>query len=196
MESLSIVENVYNDMRKRILEDEFSPNTCFVEQSIAQEYGVSRGTARAAMQMLCQSKFLVKMPRKGYFLYVLSDEERNDMLYARFHLELAGMKLIIQNCTDEQIMGLRSALEGPEYQIFPEKMVNSQFHLAMAKLSGNHTIYTLVGDLLNISSRRSRHKATSAATPSHLRIIDALLERDIEKVSLALEQDIGLKLEW
>ncbi len=190
MDSTSIVENIYDDMRRRILKSEFSPNTCFVEQNIAQEYSASRGTARAALQMLCQAKFLVKMPRKGYFLYIISEKERQDLAYARYHLELAGMELIIKNCTDDQINTLRDALVGPEHQPLPENTVNRQFHLAMAKLSDNLTIYELLGNLLDMSSRGSIHKATSSVTPSHLRIVEALLERDLEKAGLALKQDM------
>lgn len=190
MDSPSIVESIYNDMRKRILKNEFSPNTCFVEQSIAQEYAASRGTARAALQLLCQAKFLVKMPRKGYFLYIISEQERQDITYARYHLELAGIELIIKNCTDAQINTLRDALVGPEHQTFPENTVNRQFHLAMAKLSGNRTIYELLGNLLDMSARDSLHKATSSITPSHLRIVEALLKRDLEKAGLALKHDM------
>lgn len=190
----SVVDHIYDDMRSRILRNEFSANGVFVEQSIAAEYNVSRGTAREALQKLCQAKFLIKHPRKGYFIYNFSDKEINDLIYARYYLELGASKLIMTLCTDEQISSLYDTLKGPEFQYLPEKTVNNQFHMAVAKLSGNLTICDLLSNLLDISSRRSVNTPSSAGEWSHRHIVEALLARDVDQVGTALAMDLHLKL--
>lgn len=187
----SIVDRVYDDMRRRILCGEFDINSVLVEQGIAAEYCVSRGTAREALQKLCQAKFLIKHPRKGYFLYKFSEKEFADLLYARYYMELGAARLVMDHCSDEQIAGLYQELEGEEYQYLPENTINNRFHMAIARLSGNEAICEMLINMLDISARPAVSVATSTAVRSHRAIVDALLTRKVENAAKALQQDIG-----
>ncbi len=189
----SIVTRVYEDMRNRILNGEFCANDLFVEQSVAKDYQVSRGTAREALQLLCNSKFLIKHPRKGYFIYNFSDEEFHDVLQTRYYLEIGAITTVIQNCTDAQIRELYSTLSGPEMSTLPENTINSNFHVALAALSGNKTLLEVVKDLLDITARKCLHSSSKDYEESHEAIIEALLERNIEKCSAALKNDLRIE---
>ena len=163
----SAVQKIYNDMRLRIMRGDFGVNSFFVENGIAEEYGVSRGTAREAMLLLCESKFLVKHPRKGYFLYQLSEKEDSDASYARYCLEMGGIRKVIDTCTDEQIKSLYDVLNGAEINYLPEDMDNYRFHMALAHLSGNETIPELIADLLEFTSRSAVNIQSSESNISH-----------------------------
>lgn len=189
----SIVNRVYDDMRNRILKGEFSANSLFVEQNIAEEYQVSRGTAREALQLLCNSKFLIKHPRKGYFIYNFSDEELQDILQTRYFLEMGAMTMVVQKCTDDQIKALYDTLNGPKMDTLPENTVNSNFHMALAALSGNKTLCELLMGLLDITARKCLYVSSEDYEGSHEDIIQALLARDLEKCSVALKDDLRIK---
>lgn len=189
----SIVNRVYDDMRNRILKGEFSANSLFVEQNLAEEYQVSRGTAREALQLLCNSKFLIKHPRKGYFIYNFSEEEFNEILQTRYFLEIGAITTVIQKCTDEQIKALYDTLNGPQMDTLPENTVNSNFHLALATLSGNKTLCELLMGLLDITARKCLNVSSTDYEGSHEEIIQALLARDLEKCSAALKEDLRIK---
>ena len=189
----AIVNRVYDDMRNRILHGEFHANSLFVEQSIATEYDVSRGAAREALQLLCNAKFLIKHPRKGYFIYNFSDDELREILQARYFLELGAMGIVVEKCTDGQIEALYDTLSGPELQTLPDNTVNSSFHLAMASLSGNQTICELLRGLLDITARKSLNISCAENRQSHIAIIQALLARDMDLCSAALKADLGIQ---
>lgn len=189
----AIVNRVYDDMRNRILRGEFHANSLFVEQSIATEYDVSRGAAREALHLLCNAKFLIKHPRKGYFIYNFSDDELREILQARYFLELGAMGIVVEKCTDGQIEVLYDTLSGPELQTLPENTVNSSFHLAMAGLSGNQTICELLRGLLDITARKSLNISSAENKQSHIAIIQALLARDMDLCSAALKADLGIQ---
>lgn len=189
----SVVSRVYDDMRNRILGGEFGANELFVEQRIAEEYQVSRGTAREALQLLCNAKFLIKHPRKGYFIYNFSDDEIQDVLQARYFLEIGAASLVIRKCTDAQIETLYAKLNGSEKSALPENTVNSGFHLALAKLSGNKMIPDLLAGLLDITARKFLHVSSSEGKALHEEIVKALLARDVEQCGEALKKDMHLQ---
>ncbi|MCR4711326.1 MAG: GntR family transcriptional regulator, partial [Clostridia bacterium] len=170
----SAVTRIYNDMRQRIMRGDFDANSFFIENGIAEEYKVSRGTAREAMLLLCEDRFLIKHPRKGYFLYRFSEKELSDMRYARYHLELAGIHLVLANCTDEEIRSLYDSLNGDELNYLPEEMDNFRFHTALAALSGNHTLVEFIARLLNCTQRDMAGVKSSISNISHQHIIEAL----------------------
>ncbi len=187
----SIVDKVFDSMRERILQGEFGPNDVFVELDIADQYGVSRGTAREALQKLCEAKFLIKMPRKGYFMYTFSPKEMADVDYVRCALETAAIKLTIANATDDDIKGLYHILQGPKNEKLPENTVNLQFHLALARLSGNGILCDSLRTLLDISTRSGIDLPADASEGKHKDIIEAVLERDVEKACRLITEDIN-----
>ncbi|MDO4977136.1 MAG: GntR family transcriptional regulator [Eubacteriales bacterium] len=187
----SVVENVYDSMRERILQGEFGPNDVFVELDIAEKYGVSRGTAREALQKLCESKFLIKMPRKGYFMYKFSPKEMADVNHLRCILETEAVKLSIVNAKDEEIRQLYQILEGPKNEKLPENTVNHQFHMSLARLSGNGILCDMLGTIIDISTRAAINLTSDDSKDSHKAIIEAVLARDVDMACQKLREDIN-----
>lgn len=189
----SIVNRVYDDLRRRILQNEFGPNGVLVEQDIAEEYKVSRGSAREAMQKLCEARFLIKRPRKGYFIYNFSPREMQEIIHTRYYLEVGVVKHIIAHCTDEQIRDLYNCLDGEEYPTLPEKVVNRQFHLKMAEFTGNQFLVESLEKLLAFTVRTAIHQSTSSTKGKHETLIEALLARNEELACQRLADDLNLK---
>ncbi len=189
----SIVNRVYDDLRRRILQNEFGPNGVLVEQDIAEEYKVSRGSAREAMQKLCEAKFLIKRPRKGYFIYNFSSREMQEIIQTRYFIESGVVKHIITYCTDEQIRDLYNYIDGEEYPTLPEKVVNRQFHLRMAELTGNTFLKEFLETLLAFTVRKAIHQSTSSTKGKHEALIEALLARDKGLVYQRLADDLGVE---
>lgn len=188
----SASQRIYDDIRLRIMKGEYDANSFFVENGIAEEYGVSRGTAREAMLLLCEKKYLVKHPRKGYFLYVFSEKELKDYRYIRYNLEMSGIRMVFLNCSDEEIRSLKNVIGGDGINYLPETMDNYRFHMALARLSGNTVLCEMLSDLLDATSRIAVSKPGSMFHISHQHIVEAILARDLDAVSRLLALDIGL----
>lgn len=83
----SPVENVYSTLRKRILNQEYSPAQTLVESSLAEEFKVSRNTVRKALMLLVNEKLVELEVNKSAIVKFLTKEEAFNLLEIRERLE-------------------------------------------------------------------------------------------------------------
>ena len=104
---------------------------------IRDRYQVSKTPVREALSMLVQEGYLKKIPRVGYLVREVTEEDYYKLIYLRFTLEKGVVLRIIRHCTEEEILSLREHCreEQVSYQDFGG--VNYDFHMAMAQLTGN-----------------------------------------------------------
>jgi len=142
------------------------------EAQLAKQFGVSKAPVRDALHLLCSQGYLISYPRKGYMINMYSAQEINQVQVIRRQLEKLCVELAIENATDEEILSLEADL----IDAFIEKHKGSK--------------NAILQDLL--------YKASMAAIKSssnlekHEHIVDALLERNLEKAQQYLEEDIML----
>lgn len=100
------------------------------------------------------------------------------------------MELAIENATDEEILSLKEFTALQMGGNDPSRTNNTMFHQRLAEITGNQYLPGILQDLL--------YKASMAAIKSssdlekHQHIVDALLERNLEKAQQYLEEDIML----
>ncbi len=88
---LSLPESVHEVLRSRILNNELPAGTPLVELNIAEEFGVSRTTVRAALRELQTERLIEVQPRRQTIVTRMSAEDVEEACYARFTLESAGL---------------------------------------------------------------------------------------------------------
>ena len=88
---LSLPESVHEVLRSRILNNELPAGTPLVEVGLAEEFGVSRTTVRAALRELQNERLIEVQPRRGTIVTRMSAEDVTEACYARFVLESAGL---------------------------------------------------------------------------------------------------------
>jgi len=181
-------DRIFSALQARIIQGEFGLNGVLTELNVAADYGVSRGTAREVLQRLCQEKYLISHPRKGYFIYNLSQKDLVDITEVRFALEKISLRLIIENCSDEQILSLRKYSAETDTRLHPDKSVSAQFHLAMAEISGNMFLHDALVNIVNTAIRIAFSGPEREI--NHQAIVDALLARDLDEATRLLQLDI------
>lgn len=186
------------------------------DQELTARYGVSRTVLREAMKTLAAKRLIEPKARVG--TRVLGRSHWNffdpDVLAWRFEAgfdetfiqHLAEMRLAIEpaaaaaaaeRASSEEIVELYAiAAKFDDEDHSPETFakVDLQFHLAVARMSGNpfmRSISSLIEAALAISLRlsspASSQQALTDAASTHLRIAHAIASRDPAKARTAME---------
>jgi len=184
--NIFIRESVYNSLKRNITLGELKPGERLLEWELADRFRVSRTPIREAMRQL-QSEGLVKVePLKGATVTKLSVEEVKEIFWIRNVLESYSTELAVKN------FGSREKEKLKEFRRLFNKYARSgdyldwletnvQFHLFIAKNSGNSNLHVLLRELRNRVHRYQFIAATSPDiiiryTKEHEKIIEAALE--------------------
>ncbi|MDT5028628.1 MAG: hypothetical protein QOE61_5054 [Micromonosporaceae bacterium] len=87
----SLPESVHQVLRTRILNNELPAGTPLIELNLADEFGVSRTTVRAALRELQAERLIEVQPRRQTIVTRMSAEDVSEACYARYVLESAGL---------------------------------------------------------------------------------------------------------
>ncbi len=87
----SLPESVHEILRLRILNNELPAGTPLIELGLAEEFGVSRTTVRAALRELQAERLIEVRPRRNTVVTRMSAEDVTEACYARYTLESAGL---------------------------------------------------------------------------------------------------------
>ena len=183
-----ISERVYKSILKDIVEGVYTPRDFISEAQIAAKYGVSKAPVKEAMHILASEGFLVSYPKRGYMINVYTAEEMSKIQEVRRTLEELAVRKAIRGASDEAIRGLRFYDSKEELQYSPGETVNTRFHMALARLSGNEFIAEALYPLLIKASFYNIKGAPD--TLNFDRIVEAMLARDEEQAVRYLREDI------
>ncbi|MCX7786141.1 MAG: GntR family transcriptional regulator [Spirochaetes bacterium] len=181
-------EQIYQHLRKRIIEGDYYPSERLIEKQLAEEYKTGRYNIRLALQKLQGEGLVIIEPHKGARIAELSLEDIMDILVAREELEVAVVRLAIQNITDGQCERLEEcirlmgkALSENNFDTYSQ--MNLRFHRTIYEACGNRSLSLLIEML---RSRLARLQLRTILIPGrseeslaeHQRIFEAFRKRD------------------
>lgn len=180
---------IYMSIRNDIITGAIDARTFLTESELAAKFGVSKAPVRDALHLLCNQEYLVSYPRRGYMVALQSAEEARHMQEVRTHLEKMSIALAIQQATDAEILTLKSIPSEDSSSTDPDQSSNTRFHVRLAEISHNSYLPIIMGDLLRKIARVWVNRDIDLS--NHNLIIDAMLERDTEKATALLLQDLN-----
>jgi GntR family uxuAB operon transcriptional repressor len=204
--------NVAAQLRRRILDGEYAfEERLPAERSLAEEFGVARGTIRSVLQILEEQHLVTRQVGSG--TYVTHREITNqqeiasitsplEMNEVRIAIEPQMVRLAIANASTRELNELREALrQCEECGGDPEKFArgDADFHMALAHCSRNKLMYWLYERISEV--RRHAQWRTMKAkllTPEriafynsqHRRIYEAIAARDTQKAVQLIKQHL------
>jgi GntR family transcriptional regulator, rspAB operon transcriptional repressor len=110
----SLPEQVHQILRLRILNNELPAGTALVELALAEEFGVSRTTIRSAMRELQAERLIEVTPRRASTVTRMSERDIEEVCYARFALEAAGLPETLPGMRVPLVKEMATALERME----------------------------------------------------------------------------------
>ena len=195
-----IRERVYAHLRKAVLSGRIPTNERLVEAQLASQLGTSRTPIREALHKLELENLVSSIPRVGYVVKGLSEEDVNDICDIRSVIEGLAVKRAMSQITEKNLERLRRNIEDTRRAVRENKMdkmvaFDTEFHDILCQSSGSKRIHELSQLLreymlkFRIECLRTREVASKAAL-AHERIFQALCERNLAKAQTSIDDHL------
>lgn len=112
--SSPLVDRAYNQIREAIASLVLQPGQPLTEASLAEWLGVGRTPVREALLRLKDEGLVVSIPRKSYFVSMISASEAQEVYEMLEGLEGVAGKLAAERATPENLSRLEAAVEQME----------------------------------------------------------------------------------
>lgn len=104
-------ENVAEEIRLKILNQELTPGMRIIEQELSDEMGISRGPIREALRQLEQEGMVEYRRNAGCSVREVTMQDVYETYLLRSHYEILAVHLYHAQFTDEEIAKMEEALE-------------------------------------------------------------------------------------
>jgi len=182
--------HLYDRMRTAILDLDLAPGESVTERGLETLFQASRTPVRAALLNL-QSDGLVQRVGRGWIVAPIDLAEIRALAEWRESVETAAVRLAVQRASEASIDALAALLDAARPAIGEDEGVQagvqagSDFHVELARLSGNQFMTDAIADAMTRLSRTRwlevrTDDARDRAWKEHRDVIEALRARDAE----------------
>ena len=193
-------DSVCKVMEMAILTGELKPRERLVESELITKFNVKRFTIRKAIQELAHRGFVELTPNKGARVADITDEELEDLYCVRLNLELLAAELLIKKITPQKMSLLKKIhkkyARAVENHVIEEMvMINEEFHRTLYRMTENRFLADNLERLTNgiFALRYNTYILLGmfqVSVAQHEAIINALGERDVEKLKACTKDNI------
>lgn len=189
-------ESISNVIRRDLISGKFKCNEPMREQKLATRFGTSRGPVRDALMQLTQEGVLVYQPNKGVRVSsLLTDEERDVVVAMRLELEKYCMSKFVPTASQDDLDNISFLLErlkdACEVASLPEVAENDlALHRYWVAQASPHLESTWIGLSVRMIMKYSRLDNYEQSITEHTRVVEAILNRDVEKAVYFLGENI------
>ena len=197
----SLGQHVFENLKQAIIRGEVAPGDRLVESRLADALDISRTPVREAIHKLEREGLLRKLPKGGFTVMNLSREDIEETFGIRCVLESYAARLAAQNYSEEELLPLEDKIE--EFQRFLDKgqldelpRINTEFHTLFYALSRSPKLIKMINDLRDQIYRFRKillkmDKWAEVSNQDHRKILDAIRERDVNRVEKVVKQHIA-----
>jgi DNA-binding GntR family transcriptional regulator len=189
-------ESISNVIRRDLISGKFKCDEPMREQKLATRFGTSRGPVRDALMQLTQEGVLVYQPNKGVRVSsLLTDEERDVVVAMRLELEKYCISKFVPTASEDDLDNISFLLErlkdACEVASLPEVAENDlALHRYWVAQASPHLESTWIGLSVRMIMKYSRLDNYEQSITEHTRIVEAILNRDVEKAVYFLGENI------
>jgi DNA-binding GntR family transcriptional regulator len=144
-------QETYRKLRRAIINGELRPGDVITEGKVASRFGFSKAPVREALGWLAFEGLLQPLPRFGYLVTSLTIRDVQEAYHLRELLEAEAVRLAADRITPEQVALLDANLAQQDSTYGLAE--NRQFHLTIARASGNRRLERLIEQLLDDMER-------------------------------------------
>ena len=203
------IRRIYVEIKNRIIDLTYPPNMLIKEETLAEEYKISRTPIRSVISRLVQRGLLVVKPKKGTYVSRISIKMIDNDAYIRQAVECMIIEDAIKNIKPEDIEVLKGILTEQEKitnmeptieksKLFSEN--DNAFHIEIFRIAGHETLWQdMVNSTINFDRVRTMSNLRSVSDVKevydyHCQIVKYLEEKDVENAKKAFIDHIGLAL--
>lgn len=203
LERRSTAESLAFELRRQILSGAVPPGTRLREVEMADGFGVSRQSLRAALGELVHEGLLRRAPHKGVWVPALSEEELRDIYYLRAVLEAEAAARLAEDPTRaEPVRAVLSALGelGPDVSWGVMQEAHLAFHAALVDAVGSPRLSRAYRQLWSeaslglVASRDHPRAAPLDQAESHRLLLETILGGPPEVASRSAREHLTIGL--
>ncbi len=155
----SLVDQAYQEIRKRILDNYYAPGHNVLELELAADLGMSRTPVREAIVRLQNEGFVQLIPRHGMRVVPLSVHDLREMYEVLTSLELTAIERLARSeLADDAVATIEKALDDMDSALKKKDIdawvkADERFHHTLVSLSGNARLAAMAETLWEQSHR-------------------------------------------
>lgn len=190
---------VYDLLCRAIIEQALQPGMRLPEDTVGEQFGVSRTIVRHALVRLETQGLVVSRRNRGAFVAEPSLEEAQQIFQVRRCLETEVIRTCVERMTDSGFEQLEAhvrreqAVKGKDGPV--SIRLAGEFHVLLAQLSGNVVLARYVTEVVLrcslIMAMYARSHSSDCAVDEHSQIILALRARDATLAISLMEHHLG-----
>ena len=190
----SLAQKAYRQLKEDILTAKLRPGEMILGTKLAQKYRMSRTPVHEALKLLCTEGLVAVIPRVGYVVTELTVADVQEVFQLRLAAETLAAELAVDHVSASDIEAFerlqrsiqtrgRSLAKDPAAHRRFAIDANTEFHLTVARLSGNRRLVELIASLLDESRRTLLLDPmvtgyVNLPTNDHSEVVEALARRD------------------
>src|SRR4030067_773123 len=194
--SKTIRRRIYNFLREQLLSGEIQPHQHLIEAKIAQEIGTSRTPVREALHSLELEGLIESIPRVGYVVKPISEQEVEEICEMRMAIEGVAARWAIEKAYKKLVEELEKNISIAEEKVSKGNVrafvdMDARFHEIISKFSGSKRLLELAQTLRRHMLRYRIQSIYSIdnvlrAIDGHKGILRAIEKRNLEEVNQAI----------
>ena len=192
-------DTVYRSLRRAIIEQALTPTTRLPEDTIGEQFGVSRTIVRQALGRLQAEGLVEVLPNRGAFVARPTLEEARDTFEIRHCLEREVIRKLVARISVIGLENLEAHVQQEERargRDGPRSIrLAGEFHVILAQFTGNRLLARYVSEVVSrcslILAIYARSHSSQCAVDEHRRIIQALRDGDAEAAMAIMDEHLG-----
>lgn len=188
----SLKEKVYEILKEMIISGKLKYNERIEEDNLASSLNVSRTPVREAINKLEQEGWINIIPRRGIFVSNVSLKEINDIFQVRINIEPTIVQMGFNNLSLAEFKILKEKFAGfLDRQLSSEEVkeldrLDNDLHLTILRGCNNNFLIKMMENVYEHNMRLRNQsiqtdKRRNSATEEHIELINAVLEKDLDK---------------
>jgi DNA-binding GntR family transcriptional regulator len=195
-----LYEDVAERLRTQIFAHELAPGSWLDEQSLAQQFGISRTPMREAIKVLASEGLVTTKMNRGAYVTEVDRGDLEQIFTVLALLEGQAARETAAKATEEDLTNLdnlhhrleKAAADRDVEQFFD---VNVKFHDLIQEIAGNKWMNEVIGDLRKVLKLQRRDSLSRAgrlqnSLIEHRAILQAILKRDAIAAELAMRKHL------
>jgi DNA-binding GntR family transcriptional regulator len=198
----SLADRAYRLLKNDIITCDFPPGEQIVQTALTERYEIGVTPIREALQRLALEGFVQSIPRLGYIVTPITFSDVHEMYELRTIVEVAAARLAAlrapQDALEKLIAGSDFSYvyqDIESYKVFLGH--NRDFHIGIARLSGNQRLVDLISNLLDELTRLFRlglsiRDSAVEMHDAHTALAQAIRERDPDRAEQIVRNEIEM----
>ncbi|OCX61588.1 GntR family transcriptional regulator [Thioclava sp. SK-1] len=195
----TLTSAVHDLLRRAIIEQALKPGMRLPEDTVGEQFGVSRTIVRHALVRLENEGLVITRRNRGAFVAEPSREEAKQIFEVRKCLENEVIRMLCLRMPENGYDRLQAHVRQEETVRGKDGPVSirlaGEFHVLLAELTGNHVLVRYVSEVVLrcslIMSMYARSHSSDCAVDEHSQIIDAIRAGDAPRAMSIMDHHLG-----